>query len=369
MGFVGALRVGARVAQSTMRGLKGAVRFGARYAGRGLRLGGRQAARLIQSARMRAQRIARALAARAVANAARSARRGINSQQARISRARKVDSTVDFAPGRLAQASVTPYRENKVALGFLSEQEARFAAFKQNMVRASAEEMLAEVLKRVPSGKESQEYIRALEVYDVMGLPKGEFASGARFNPKRRRGGTKKKFALLFVTSKRRPSRTSEAVNVLIRFGPWTAATIPFSPSPSEASILEKKVTALEVQRTEGRNRKEFADVRRLMDKCGRRGLKRPQKDKRDDADPVALTGLRMEFGEVGYRRREHWRPAVRAVVLGLQARINRDARLWRTIYDPAYKGWRTKPPGVTRIGPEEALKLKAFTEALNVSL
>jgi len=127
----------------------------------------------------------------------------------------------------------------------------------------------------------------------------------------------------------------------LIRYGPWTPDTIPYIPKPSEALVLYVKVPVMDRKYFRDRNIKDMRKVRSML---AREGIstKDPLKNlsKIYAVEEIEYYALRREFGLLAAEK-PIWKPSIKFMKKkGAEYLITTNKQLWRTLFDPSYKGY-----------------------------
>jgi hypothetical protein len=214
-----------------------------------------------------------------------------------------------------------PYRENVQA----------------QVMYDGADSVLAEMLQRVPSGKEFSDYKRSLELFQLGS--KGE-GFGVRADPKGRR--VKKievQQSLIFIKAKRQMKKPKRAVVILERHSPWTADTIPFMPHSADATVILRKTTKRDVKFVAKARSK---DRRVWLKALAKAGVKPSKKPVPISAGMTAVpdsvfTGMGLEFGLGNQKPFPHWRPAIHRLMQSSLKKIVRKRAITSAFSDLDY--------------------------------
>lgn len=235
----------------------------------------------------------------------------------------------------------------------------------------TAQEAEKVIRHKLPSRGEWRRYKRALEVVRVSaGRDKSSFA--VRLNPKARqvRSWDAAK-VVLYVRQKGR--KVDPKVAVLVAHNPWTLSTIPFTPKPSRAVVISRRVRREEVASVGKLREGDKSEWTRELVSAGynQTNKRMMQVSPKVKAIPdVAFEALRMEFGLGGEKTHPVWRPAIRGLVSEGIVGIIRSERLDRAISTSTYYGWeRWKSKTRRKIGLREASKYRGFVDRLGIKV
>jgi hypothetical protein len=239
----------------------------------------------------------------------------------------------------------------------------------------AADFVLKEMRSRIPRTEEFRGYKQALEIGKVMGAPENEPVTAIRLNQLHRKiRKIRPDRNVLYVKSKVHSiKKTKPEIEVLEKFSPWTFDTIPFVPEQSEAEVISRKVSVIEVRIVAKKRKLDKVQWRKELAKAGWRDSKKKQdvkpKRKRKPIPDIVFQVLRMEFGLGKERPFPHWRPAIKLLTRGGIRRIIRQVKgLKRLFTDPSYREWQRWPPrthGAIRL--QEARGYAPFQKKLGI--
>jgi hypothetical protein len=169
----------------------------------------------------------------------------------------------------------------------------------------------------------------------------------------------------LYVRARSRMARTPDSVQVLIKYGPWTAETIPFFPPARDARVIAKRVTRLVASRVSRDRRKDRPFWSSEMEHAGKKEVRKDPKSRtarRAKARPdVTHPAVGLEFG-IGRRAQPHWRPALLPFTRSPGRAILRAAPTLSDLLDPKFRRWKTWGTKVrSTISLSETQKLQPF--------
>lgn len=256
-------------------------------------------------------------------------------------------------------------REGRKTEALVRQLPARGKALRSNVAYRVAHTVKERVLHYMPGGDEFRPYRESLKERVVAGRPgadvflvRSEAARADSVDPAS---------TLFYVRPKtRRRARMGRAVEVLARFGPWTASTLPFLPTRRQATVVFRRVTAREVR---GVAKQREDDAPRWRRALARAGVRAPSKPPMAWASApagvvpdVAFEALALEFGPL--HPRPHWRPALREAVRGVNS-LHRSRELVKLLTDTADTGWKRITPRLRRVRSLELRKYVAFQRRL----
>jgi hypothetical protein len=229
------------------------------------------------------------------------------------------------------------------------------------------------ILEKIPNEADWTAYRSSLETVKVSGVGKGISAHALRAAPRSRRvRDSDIKLTVLYVQPTKRPSRVKPEIEILKKYSPWTAETLPFLPKKSEALVVSRKVSKRVRSNVAKAREKDRPEWRKELTRVGRPEDKKTKLDlpPRISAVPdVALDALRLEFGYRGAKSVPHWKPAIRELMAnGVRSLFRTDRRIIQTFQDLRFKAWKRWPPSVSQtIGLPEARKYVPFQNKLGI--
>jgi hypothetical protein len=261
--------------------------------------------------------------------------------------------------------SICPTQRTRSYFAVVREWPERTEAFQAQLVYYAAKRLHEELLQRIPSAPEWEEYRKALEVAQVNAVVP---AFAVRLNS--RRSGVREvdgSVSVLYIEPRRRMAKTHPGVAVLEKYSPWTAEALPFTPKRNEARLVVRKVTPKEVEQVRKDRRRDKSKWQRELARAGVRLKLSDKRNRQQTAVPdIAFEGLRLEFGMGGQNAKPHWRPALRQIAGGMQGILKAHSTLTFAFTRASYQGWRSWPARVQRhITPAEAAKYIPFAERL----
>ena len=159
------------------------------------------------------------------------------------------------------------------------------------------------------------------------------------------------------------------AIQILEDRGPWTMDTIPFWPDKGEAIIVQRKVTAREIDVIAKRQEKVKSKIRRELTRVGTRipTNKKMKVSRKNKAVPdLAMLALDLEFGGEGTRSKPVWRQALkRARSSGVQSLGKSEPHIRDAWYRPNSKSWKNWPKTKSKIGATMAGNFVSFQKRL----
>lgn len=237
---------------------------------------------------------------------------------------------------------------------------ARGAALKTNVAYRVMHTLRDRVLHFMPRSGELQSYRDSLKERAVRTGP-GLDAFVLRSEAPRNKSVDPAATLFYVRPTRRRRARGSKAVAVLVKYGPWTAETLPFLPTRRQASVIFRKVSAREVRAVTKAREDDAPRWRRALARAGLRTKPAsiPWASVSSGLIPdVAFEALAVEFGP--HHPRPHWRPALRDAVRGVGA-LHRERELVKLLTDPEYTGWKRATPRLRRVRSMELRKYVAF--------
>lgn len=256
-------------------------------------------------------------------------------------------------------------------LKFIKELPKRTAAMKAQLPASVANGVLDELRARIPSTSDWDEYRSGLEVVAVGSKKSGLAAIRLPNNPSS--SATKKidpPRTLIYIRAHRRLTRIPPTIQILAKYSPWTADTLPFSPPKKDAIMVSRKTSKQVAMRVAAKRRQDRPFWSRELQKAGRREIKKNDRMKPSStATPLpdyAYQAIRLEFG-LGIRSTPHWRPAITSIRRSPSQIWKKDPVLLEYL-DPKFRGWRghrTKVQGT--ISKAEAKKFAPFQRRLGL--
>jgi hypothetical protein len=246
---------------------------------------------------------------------------------------------------------ITPDKENKDVLRMLElNWKKRFENLKAQIVYRAASSFLDTIRKKVPSTTDTKQYLDALELVRIKGLPDAAVGYAIRSKPKKARGsklGTDS--TIIYVQARRSPKRLNPEVATLVRHSPWTLESLPFMPKKSDALLVYRKVSARTVEKVTKARKK---DSRKWVRELSRKNIK-PKNSKRKwnsgnsglkSISDIAYTALNMEFGTGGVSAQPHWRIAASVLKRKEIGNMIKGQDFARSVTKPESKTWVTWP-------------------------
>jgi hypothetical protein len=236
----------------------------------------------------------------------------------------------------------------------------------------ATEYLLANLTGRIPSDPAYAIYRRGLEVVQVpVGADEDAFA--VRVNPKAKRVTKLDGRRMLFyVRPRKRGRKTLPEIEVLASFSPWTLDTLPFRPSPKQASLISRKVAKREVLRVSEQLRRRRPEWSRALNELGVRGIRRDQDlvaPRGLEALPdIALDAVKLEFGLGTTKAKAHWRPALLWLQKrGLREMLKREKDLKSTLIKSEFQRWQKWPKRIKKIKASDAKSFIGFQKRLGI--
>ncbi len=258
----------------------------------------------------------------------------------------------------------------KKTLKFVSEMEKRYKALRHRVVYTAASGILDLLRTKIPQAEEWNTYRDGLELAHISSKRSGLYTIHLPNNPSA--SGTKKidpPRTLIYFRAHRRLSRIPPAVQVLVKYSPWTAATLPFTPSKRDAIMISRNSTKQVTSRVTSERRKDRPFWSRELQKAGRRETKKSNRPKTDTAKPMpdyAHKAIRLEFG-LGIRAVPHWRPSVGFFKNAPSEILRLDPSL-NDYLDPKFRGWKNRPTRIKNtISRAEAKNFIPFQRKLGL--
>lgn len=270
----------------------------------------------------------------------------------------------DLNPDRKTRGRLHEYAQRK----FWKKRGAKVIA---EAVRQIAEAVGTAVVGRIPTSSEWRSYRKSLQLVRVSSR---DPTFAIRADP---RGAVVEPVdadrTVLYV--RRNASykgKKHPEIDVLTKFNPWTAATLPLKPNGKEATLVSRRVTPREVRAIAKKRKADRIAWARELQRCGVKQRTRPSRDrvmKHATALPdLGFNALRLEFGYGGVTPTPHWRPSIYDVVSSAQKFLGTKA-FRRALTDPKYRAWKQWPgPVYGTISEDEARKYADFQKRLNLS-
>lgn len=238
---------------------------------------------------------------------------------------------------------------------------------------AVAKEAFDALLNEIPGGSDYKELKDALKLVEVGGTKKGEEAAFAIYIPTKGRKIKKIDVSktVISIIAKKTQNRPAEDVQLLEVNGPWTADTIPFWPTKSEAVIVQRKVTKKEADKVAKAQKPKLPDLIRQLKEMGRtiKPLKpgSPGRIPRNaKAVPdLAMQALNLEFGGSGTKSKPVFRKVLRATKQAIGGLADRFSEIKDAMTDPNSKKYKNWPKKMDKISSSEASKFKGFQKRL----
>jgi hypothetical protein len=249
----------------------------------------------------------------------------------------------------------------------------RGEAMARMIAYAVAKEAFDALLDEIPGGSDYDELRKALKLSEVGGPKKGKEAAFAIHIPTKGRRIKKIDVAktVIFVHAKKSLNRPAEDVQLLEDSGPWTADTIPFWPTDSEALIVQRKVTKREADKVaKGQKLKlpklihQFKEMGRSIKpvKPGSPGrIKRNAKAVPD----LAMQALNLEFGGGDTKSKPVFRKVFRGIKQSIHGLADRFDEIKDAMTDPNSKKYKNWPKRMDKITSGEAATFKGFQKRL----
>jgi hypothetical protein len=216
----------------------------------------------------------------------------------------------------------------------------RVEALRRELAYQSAKTLLDTAKSKIPKTDEYARYRDALRLYQHGSSRHPDYAV-LGLDPKT---DTVEKTTDIIYFKGRKGRSLSPAVEILMKYQPWTQETLPFAPEPREARMVVRRVSTREVRAvTEMRNK----DRPRWTKELAQVGA--PTSNKLSPAKPTSTLdlvymALRLEFGIGGTRAVAHWRPAIVASKRTLKELFDdgfaAQAFDWRNV---AWKRWLSR--------------------------
>lgn len=256
-------------------------------------------------------------------------------------------------------------RDGKKTQALVRQLPERGRALRANVAYRVAHMVVERVRHYMPGGDELRSYRDSLKERAVAGTPSSDVFL-VRSEASRTESVDPASTLFFIRPRKRRRARMARAVEVLARFGPWTASTLPFLPTRRQASVVFRRVTAREVRGVAKQREEDAPRWRRALARAGVRATaKAPMtwaKAPSGVIPDVAFEALALEFGPL--HPRPHWRPALRDAVRSVSS-LHRNRELVKLLTDPADTGWKRATPRLRRVRSLELRKYVAFQRRL----
>lgn len=265
-------------------------------------------------------------------------------------------------------------RKTKRAFQMISQLPRRMAVLYRVVPLIAARQVQTDVVAALPPDKEWRGYRDGLETVRISGT-KREPAYAVQLSSKR--AGTQRvrkidaASTVIYVRSKRRLAKASEAVRVLERNNPWTLDTLPFSPSGKEARLISKKVSKQAAARVARRLKRDKPFWSAELQRAGKKEVRKDRRLTRAaSAKPrpeAAFPAIGLEFG-IGRVARPHWRPAILPFTRNPTRAILKAAPDLPNLLDPSYRAWKRWGPRVkVTISKADAKKFTPFQTKLGL--
>lgn len=217
------------------------------------------------------------------------------------------------------------------------EYKDRTRAVMRYVTEASARTMLTETTSRVPSGPTYNSYKKSLKLVQIA----DQNPVFAVYGDSPEATVVDKSRDILIFRERNTGRRRDKGLEVLLRYQPWTADTLPYQPPSNQVEMRTRRVSEREVElvrkNIEAKRRDWTEDFARARVKVSSGNAVTDQKASSD----LAYTALRLEYGLGGSRAVAHWRPALVAVKTQVERMFRRDDLLGRAMADWRYTGWK----------------------------
>jgi hypothetical protein len=263
----------------------------------------------------------------------------------------------------------------KKLLRLVGEWRERGEALQKQFVYRATAWARHELLDHIPS---DHDVLReSLQISKVTGTPKAEPAYAIEAMARSLSlGAVDVGKILLYVHAKPHQLRVlPPEVQVLIDYGPWTAATLPFKPDPKIAVVVSRSAGPRSVQKVESARLRDRRVWKRLLEQRGIRVKPMAQQlqlNSQVRALPdVALESAKLEFGLGGVTAQPHWRPTIAKLAsrrgTGIITRRREFVKAMTSVGFNAWKLWPKKVP--RRIRLSAARKFVPFQKRLGVRI
>lgn len=249
----------------------------------------------------------------------------------------------------------------------------RGAAMARMISYAVAKEALAALLDEIPGGSDYDELRKALKISEIGGPKKGKESAFAIHIPSK--GRRIKKIdvgkTVIFVHAKKSLNRPAEDIQLLEDSGPWTADTIPFWPTDSEALVVQRKVSKREADKVAKEQKLKLPKLVHQFKEMGRsiKPVKpgSPGRIKRNaKAVPdLAMQALNLEFGGGDTKSKPVFRKVFRGIKQSIHGLADRFDEIMDAMTDPNSKTYKTWPKRMDKISSSEAGKFGGFQKRL----
>jgi len=254
------------------------------------------------------------------------------------------------------------------------EYQERLKAITQQQVYKAAEYVLNSVQGKIPSTDEYKDYRESLQVAEVTGDKQATTYAVVGKSKKKRLKTMDPSKTLIYVKPKYRLAKTSPAIRILSQYSPWTVETIPFYPSPKEATLITRKVREKEVDKIAKRLKRTAKSTwKRQLAKVGVKLPKKPEVKipKGTKAVPdMVFQALRLELGLGGVKAKPHWRPALHKLMSEELTRIGNSDAFLKAATIPTYQAWKNWPTKTnTKISANVAESMQPFMKRLGIKV
>jgi hypothetical protein len=264
---------------------------------------------------------------------------------------------------------VTRDRRWRNVLKLTSEWPERTKYLTAQLPYLAASHLREEVEGGLPTSSEWKDYRESLEVVEARATGKQSPAFAVRaFASARRLSRFDASKVVLYVEIRKRMRRVPPELSVLARFSPWTVSTLPFSPNPSEARVISRKVSTREVRVIE---RDRLADETKWGPELQRAGIRKERDPKKRLKGLKVLPdrlfeALRLEFGLGGQKSVPAWRRGLSTLRgTGVSRLARKDVTLARAFLDPRWDGWKRDARNLPVVSVNRLRRLGRFQRML----
>jgi len=267
--------------------------------------------------------------------------------------------------GSFLSITETPSKRNNFR--HIRELEERKNSLLRSVPYAIANSVYEDLIRNIPNKGDYKELKDKLTLSEVGVGKQGAFSVYISTKGRSVKKTDASRTAIYVRVKKRRTKDL--AIQILEDRGPWTMDTIPFWPDKGEAIIVQRKVTAREIDVIAKRQEKVKSKVRRELTRVGTRipTNKKLKVSRKNKAVPdLAMLALELEFGGEGKRSKPVWRQALRkARSSGVQSLGKTDSHIRDAWYRPNSKSWKSWPKSKSKIAGTMAGKFVSFQKRL----
>lgn len=251
--------------------------------------------------------------------------------------------------------------QNKWTLKLIRELGERLESAMEQVTRDAAAFMLEEVKARAPDLKGFNAW------YDGLVLSRVNSQLGPMYVIGASGGGSGKLdedeiATSVLVFKPRKGSEPTREMLFLMETSPYTPDLIPFQPPKGRMDVEVRSVSPAEVEKVREGLIREWPKMRRAAKRAGIDIPEQPASFAEEEVTRnLAFQVLRAEFG-IGQPVQAHWRPALRALKKEFPGLAE---RLYRTIGDPRYSGWRRQTMPPSQLKGEEFRAVDDFQKRL----